>query len=167
MCHILSGGQTIDFVFFRFLYVCPLCCEDVPSFDSSLSICVIFCQVDKRLALLFIFRFFCMYVPCAVKMFHLLTAACQYVSYFVRWTNDWLCFFILYFLYVCPLCCKGVPSFDSNLSTYGTEYFSMCHCAGFSQIGSHTSTCTYLMDVLLYMLYVLHYSLNRSSSSIL
>ena len=40
MCHILSGGQTIGFVF--------------------------------------IFRF-CMYVPCAVKMFHLLTAACQYM----------------------------------------------------------------------------------------
>ena len=57
MCHILSGGQTIDFVSFRFLYVCPLCCKDVPSFDSSLSICVIFCQVDKRLALLFIFCF--------------------------------------------------------------------------------------------------------------
>ena len=35
------------------------------------------------------------YVPCAVKMCHLLTAACQYVSYFVRWTNDWLVLFIL------------------------------------------------------------------------
>ena len=130
MCHILSGGHMIGFVFFRFLYVCPLCCKDVPSFDSSLSICVIFCQVDKRLALLFIFCFLyvcplcckdipsfdsslsicvifcqvdkqltlffsvsCMYVPCAVKMFHLLTAACQYVSYFVRWTYDWLGFF--------------------------------------------------------------------------
>ena len=76
MCHILSGGQTIGFVF--------------------------------------IFRF-CMYVPCAVKMFHLLTAACQYVSYFVRWTNNWLCFYFP-FLYVCPLCCKDVPSFDSSLS---------------------------------------------------
>ena len=41
MCHILSGGQTIDFVF----------------------------------------SVFCMYVPCAVKMFHLLTAACQYVIF--------------------------------------------------------------------------------------
>ena len=45
--------------------------------------------------------------------------------------------FIFHFLYVCPLCCKGVPPFDSSLSTYGTEYFSMCHCAGFSQMG-HT-----------------------------
>ena len=36
-----------------------------------------------------------MYVPCAVKMFHLLPAACQYVSYFVRWTNDWLCLVLL------------------------------------------------------------------------
>ena len=99
MCHILLGGQTIGFVFyFPFLYVCmSLCCKDVPSFDSSLSICVIFCQVDKRLALFFIFRF----------------------------------------LYVCPLCCKDVPSFDSSLSKYGT---SMCHCARFSQIGSHTNT---------------------------
>ena len=121
------------FFIFRFLYICPLCCKDVPSFDSSLSICVIFCQADKRLALFFPF-FVCMYVSCAVKMFHLLTAACQYVSYFVRWTNDWLCF-IFHFLYVCPLCCEGVPSFDSSLSTYGTEYFSMCHCAGFSQMG--------------------------------
>ena len=42
-----------------------------------------------------------MYVPCAVKMFHLLTAACEYVSYFVRWTNDWLCFlFSVFYMYV-------------------------------------------------------------------
>lgn len=27
------------------------------------------------------------YVPCAIKMCHLLTAVCQYVSYFVRRTN--------------------------------------------------------------------------------
>ena len=61
----------VGFVFSVFcMYVCPLCCKDVPSFDSSLSICVIFCQVDKRLALFFPF-FVCMYVPCAVKMFHL------------------------------------------------------------------------------------------------
>ena len=105
----------IGFVFhFPFLYICPLCCKDVLSFDSSLSICVIFCQVDKRLTLFFSVS--CMYVPCAVKMFHLLTAACQYVSYFVRWTNDWLCFLFSVFLYVCPLCCKDVPSFDSSLS---------------------------------------------------
>ena len=78
MCHILSGGQTIGFVF--------------------------------------LFSIICMYVPCTVKMFHLLTAACQYVSYFVRWTYDWLCFSFSVFLYVCPLCCKDVPSFDSSLS---------------------------------------------------
>ena len=39
MCHILSGGQTIDFVF----------------------------------------SVFCMYVLCAVKVFHLLTAVCQHM----------------------------------------------------------------------------------------
>ena len=75
--------------------------------------------------------------------------------------------FIFHFLYVCPLCCKHVLSFDSSLSIYGTEYFSMCHCAGFSQIGSYTNTHMYLMDELLYMLNVLYYFLNRSSSSIL
>ena len=128
MCHISSGGQTIGFVFyFPIFVVCPLCCKDVPSFDSNLSICVIFCQVDKLLAL----------------------------------------FFIFHCLYVCPLYCKDVLSFDSSLSIYGTEYFSMCHCARFSQIRSYTNTHMFLMDELLYMLYVLHYSLNRSSSLIL
>ena len=57
MCHIFSGGQTINFAFLFLLY--------------------------------------CTCVPCAVKMLHLLPAACQYVSYFVRWTNDWLCLVLL------------------------------------------------------------------------
>ena len=119
MCHILSGGQTISFVFiFALLYACPLCCKDVPSFDSSLSICVIFCQVDKPLAL-FLFSAFFTHVPCAVKMFHLLTAACQYVSYFVRWTNDWLCF---YFLLYCTHVPCAVKMF--HLLTAACQYVS-------------------------------------------
>ena len=53
-------------------------------------------------------------IHCGIKVFHVLTAGCQYVSYFDRWTNDWLCFYFP-FLYVCSLCCKDVPSFDSSL----------------------------------------------------
>ena len=89
------------------------------------------------------------------------------MSYFVRWTNDWLCFlFSIVCMYV-PCTVKMFYLFDSSLSIYGTEYFSMCHCARFSQIRSYTNTHMFLMDELLYMLYVLHYSLNRSSSLIL
>ena len=35
---------------FSFVCVCPLCCQDDTSFDSSLSTCLIFCQMDKQLA---------------------------------------------------------------------------------------------------------------------
>ena len=79
MCHISSGGQTIGFVFyFPIFVVCPLCCKDVPSFDSSLSICVIFCQVDKRLALFFIFH--CLYVcPLYCKDVLSFDSSCQYM----------------------------------------------------------------------------------------
>ena len=94
---------TLFFSFLALLCACPLCCKDVTSFDSSLSICFIFRQVDKRLALFFHFWLYCTYVPCAVKMSHLLTAACQYVSYFVRWTNDWLYLFHFW------LYCAHVP----------------------------------------------------------
>ena len=79
---------------FSFICVCPLCCQDDTSFDSSLSICLIFCQVDLRLALFFLF----VRVPCGVKLTHLSTAACQNVSYFVRWTNSWLCFSFFVFM---------------------------------------------------------------------
>ena len=94
--------------------VCPLYCKDVPSFDSSLSVCHIL-SGGHMIGFVFHFPFFCIYVPCAVKMFHLLTAACQYVSYFVRRTNSWLCFSV-FCIYICPLCCKNVSSFDSSLS---------------------------------------------------
>ena len=52
---------------------------------------------------------FILFVPCAVKMCHLLSAACQDVSSFVRWT-----FIIIYPF--CPLCYRDVSSFVSSLS---------------------------------------------------
>ena len=101
--------RTYGWLCFSFLFSCPLCCQDDTSFGSSLSICLIFCQADIRLALFFLF----VCVPCAVKMTHLLAAACQYVSYFVRRTYSWLCFS---FLFSCPLCCQDDTSFGSSLS---------------------------------------------------
>ena len=46
MYHTLSAEQMIGLVFILFLllYVCALCCKYVPFNDSSLSICVTFCQ---------------------------------------------------------------------------------------------------------------------------
>ena len=38
------GGHTVTQNYY--LSFCPLCCQDVSSFVSSLSRCVIFCQVD-------------------------------------------------------------------------------------------------------------------------
>ena len=107
---------TYDWLCFSFsiFYIYVPCAVKMCYLLTAACQYVIFCQADKRLTLFFSVS--CMYVPCAVKMFHLLTAACQYVSYFVRWTNDWLCFLFSVFLYVCPLCCKDVPSFDSSLS---------------------------------------------------
>ena len=52
MCHLLSAAcqDVSSFVRWTFIIIiypfCPLCCQDVSSFVSSLSRCVIFCQVD-------------------------------------------------------------------------------------------------------------------------
>ena len=141
MCHLLSAAcqDVSSFVRWTFIIIiypfCPLCCQDVSSFVSSLSRCVIFCQVDIYYYLSFLslvlsrcvifcqqpvkmchllsgghlLLLFILFVPCAVKMCHLLSAACQDVSSFVRWT-----FIIIYPF--CPLCCQDVSSFVSSLS---------------------------------------------------
>ena len=51
MCHLLSAAcqDVSSFVRWTFIIIypfCPLCYRDVSSFVSSLSRCVIFCQVD-------------------------------------------------------------------------------------------------------------------------
>ena len=76
-CHYVSyfvswANDWIGFYIFQYLVL-------VPSNDSSLLICVI-CQGTNDW-LCFHYPFYCMYVPCAVKMFHLYRS---YVSYFVK-----------------------------------------------------------------------------------
>ena len=127
MCHILSGGRTIRFVFLFsiFLYVCPLCCKGVPSFDSSLSICFIFGEQMIGFAFIFHFLYVCPLCCKGVPSFDSSLSIC-----FIFGEQMIGFAFIFHFLYVCPLCCKGVPSFDSSLSTYGTEYCIAGFCRG-------------------------------------
>jgi len=101
----------------------PFASQDDPSFVSSLSSCLIFRQVDQS----------CVYVcvcvsPCwslsvllLVRMTHPLSAACQDVSSFVRWT---MCVYVCVCVCVCvsllvlvsPFACQDDPSFVSSLS---------------------------------------------------
>ena len=80
-------------------------------------------------------------------MFHLLTAACQYVSYFVRWTNDWLCFLFSIFCMYVPCTVKMF-----YLLTAACQYMvlSILVCAivpGFHKSGhTQTHTCFWWMS---------------------
>ena len=99
-CHLLSGGHLTKNYYLSFL-------------SLVLSRCVIFCQQPVKMCHLLSgghLLLFILFVPCAIEMYHLLSAACQDVSSFVRWT------FIIIIYPFCPLCCQDVSSFVSSLS---------------------------------------------------
>jgi len=104
MTHPLSAACQDVSSFVRWttlcVYVCvcvlvsPFAVQDDPSFVSSLSRCLIFRQVDQLCV--YVCVFVSLLVLLLVRMTHPLSAACQDVSSFVRWTT--LCVYVC----VCP-----------------------------------------------------------------
>ena len=106
-----------------------LCCQDVPSFVSTLSRCLIFRQFMSYSISLFLSVCVCVCVCvhgafiCVVKMFHLSSARCQDVSSLGSSCHILsLSLSLSLSLCVCVcswslhLCCQDVPSFVSTLS---------------------------------------------------
>jgi len=65
--------------------------QDDPSFVSSLSRCLIFRQVDRLCVYVCVCPCWSLSILLLVRMTHPLSAACQDVSSFVRWTTLCVC----------------------------------------------------------------------------
>ena len=93
MCHLLSGGHLLLlFILFvpcavKMCHLLSAACQDVSSFVRWTFIIIYpFCPLCYRDVSSFVrWTFIILFVPCAVKMCHLLSAACQDVPSFVRW----------------------------------------------------------------------------------